>query len=68
MLLVAGGSGVAPLMAMIRARDAARSDAETLLLLSSRGWEDVTYRGKLERRGGDGLTVVPTLTPSQPPG
>jgi ferredoxin-NADP reductase len=68
LLLVAGGSGVAPLMAMIRARDAASSDAETLLLLSSRGWEDVIYRDELERRGGDGLTVVHTLTRSQPPG
>jgi ferredoxin-NADP reductase len=68
LLLVAGGSGVAPLMAMIRTRDAARSDAETLLLLSSRGWEDVIYRDELERRGGDGLTVVHTLTRSQPPG
>jgi ferredoxin-NADP reductase len=68
LLLVAGGSGVAPLMAMIRARDAANSDAETLLLLSSRGWEDVIYRAELERRGGDGLTVVHTLTRSQPPG
>jgi ferredoxin-NADP reductase len=40
LLLVAGGSGVAPLMAMIRVRDAAGNDAETRLLLSSRGWED----------------------------
>jgi ferredoxin-NADP reductase len=68
LLLVAGGSGVVPLMAMIRARDAAGSDAETRLLLSSRGWEDVIYRDELERLGGDGLTVVHTLTRSQPPG
>jgi ferredoxin-NADP reductase len=68
LLLVAGGSGVVPLMAMIRARDAAGSDAETRLLLSSRGWDDVIYRDELERLGGDGLTVVHTLTRSQPPG
>jgi ferredoxin-NADP reductase len=68
LLLVAGGSGVVPLMAMIRARDAAGSDAETRLLLSSRGWEDVIYRDELEQLGGDGLTVVHTLTRSQPPG
>ena len=67
-LLVAGGSGVVPLMAMIRARDAAESHAETRLLLSSRGWDDVIYRDELERRAGDGLTVVHTLTRSQPPG
>ena len=68
LLLVAGGSGVVPLMAMIRARDAARSDAETRLLTSSRGWEDIIYRDELERLGGDGLTVVHTLTRSHPPG
>jgi ferredoxin-NADP reductase len=68
LLLVAGGSGVVPLMAMIRVRDAARSDAETRLLLSSRTWEDVIYRDELEQLGGDGLTVVHTLTRSQPPG
>jgi ferredoxin-NADP reductase len=68
LLLVAGGSGVVPLMAMVRARDAGGSDAETRLLLSSRGWEDVIYRDELERVGGDGLTVVHTLTRSQPLG
>jgi ferredoxin-NADP reductase len=68
LLLVAGGSGVVPLMAMIRARDAAASDAETRLLLSSRGWDDVIYRDELERLRGDGLSVVHTLTRSQPPG
>jgi len=68
LLLVAGGSGVAPLMSMIRARDAAGSDVETRLLLSSRHWDDVIYRDELERLAGDGLTVVHTLTRSQPPG
>jgi ferredoxin-NADP reductase len=68
LLLVGGGSGVVPLMAMIRARDAAGSDAEARLLLSSRGWDDVIYRDELEQRGGGGLTVVHTLTRSQPPG
>ncbi len=68
LLLVGGGSGVVPLMAMIRARAVAVSDAETRLLLSSRGWHDVIYRDELERLRGDGLTVVHTLTRSQPPG
>ena len=68
LLLVGGGSGVVPLMAMVRARAAAGSDAEVTLLLSSRGWEDVIYRGELDRLGGGGLTVVHTLTRSQPPG
>jgi ferredoxin-NADP reductase len=68
LLLVGGGSGVVPLMAMIRARAAAGSDVDTRLLFSSRSWEDVIYREELERLGGDGLTVVHTLTRSQPPG
>jgi ferredoxin-NADP reductase len=68
LLLAAGGSGVVPLMAMIRARAAAGSDVDTRLLFSSRSWEDVIYREELERLSGDGLTVVHTLTRSQPPG
>ena len=67
-LLVAGGSGVAPLMAMIRTHHAAGSDAKLRLLLSSRGWDDVIYREELERLRGDRLTVAHTLTRSQPPG
>jgi ferredoxin-NADP reductase len=68
LLLVAGGSGVVPLMAMIRTRAAAGSDVDTRLLFSSRSWEDVIYREELERLGGDGLAVIHTLTRSQPPG
>jgi ferredoxin-NADP reductase len=68
LLLVAGGSGIAPLMAMIRLRAAARSDTDTRLLLSSRGWDDIIYREELERLNGSGLTVAHTLTPSPPPG
>jgi ferredoxin-NADP reductase len=68
LLLVAGGSGVVPLMAMIRAREAAASDIETRLVFSSRNWDDVIYRAELERLDGDGLAVIHTLTRSQPPG
>jgi ferredoxin-NADP reductase len=67
-LLVGGGSGVVPLMAMVRARADAGSDADVRLLLSSRTWEDVIYREELERLAGNGLTVVHTLTRGQPPG
>src|SRR5262245_53365638 len=55
-------------MAMIRLRAAAGSDVNTRLLLSSRGWDDIIYREELERLNGNGLTVVHTLTMSQPPG
>jgi len=68
LLLVAGGSGVVPLMAMIRLRTASGSAVDTRLLLSSRGWDDVIYRDELERLDGDGLRIVHTLTRSQPPG
>src|SRR5919108_3674697 len=47
LLLVAGGSGIVPLMAMIRLRDAAGSDADTRLLFSSRDWDDVIYGREL---------------------
>jgi ferredoxin-NADP reductase len=67
-LLVGGGSGVVPLMAMLRQRVASGSDAEMKLLLSSRSWDDVIYRDELERIAGNGVTVVHTLTRTQPPG
>jgi ferredoxin-NADP reductase len=68
LLLVGGGSGVVPLMAMIRARADAGSAVDTRLIFSSRSWDDVIYRDELERLAGNGLEVVHTLTRSQPPG
>jgi ferredoxin-NADP reductase len=67
LLLVGGGSGVVPLMAMIRLRAIAASDADTRLVFSSRSWDDIIYRDELARLGGGGLTVAHTLTRSQPP-
>ena len=67
-LLVGGGSGVVPLMAMIRERAAVGSDVDMRLLLSSRTWEDVIYRDELERLAGAGLTVTHTLTRTRPEG
>jgi ferredoxin-NADP reductase len=67
-LLVAGGSGVVPLMAMARHRAAAGSDAPMRLLYSSRSWDDVIYRDELETLAGDGFEVVHTLTRAQPEG
>jgi ferredoxin-NADP reductase len=68
LMLVAGGSGIVPLMAMIRTRAAARDDTETRLLYSSRSQDDVIYRDELERLSGNGVTVVHALTDSQPSG
>ena len=49
LLLVGGGSGVVPLMAMLRHRAARGSDAEVRLLFSSRTADDVIYADELER-------------------
>ena len=63
LLLVAGGSGIAPLMAMIRHRAAARSDAPTRLLYPSRSREDAIYAEELDHSSArDGtLEVFHTL-------
>jgi ferredoxin-NADP reductase len=70
LLLVGGGSGISPLMAMIRHRAAQGSSVPTRLLYSSRSLEDVIYRVELDQLAGrgDGLEVFHTLTRSQPPG
>ncbi|MGH2348730.1 MAG: ferredoxin reductase [bacterium] len=70
LLLVAGGSGVVPLMAMIRHRAAARAPVPMRLLFSSRTFEDVIYREELDRlaKGDGSLEVVHTLTRQQPDG
>jgi ferredoxin-NADP reductase len=69
-LLVGGGSGLVPLMAMIRHRERAGSHAPMRLLCSSRSYEDVIYRDELSRLGAaeNGLTIAHTLTRSQPQG
>jgi ferredoxin-NADP reductase len=51
LLLVAGGSGVVPLMAMIRHRRAAGSSVDARLLLSVRTRADIIYREELEASG-----------------
>jgi ferredoxin-NADP reductase len=70
LLLVAGGSGVVPLMAMLRQRAATSSRVPTRLLYSSRALEDVIFHEELERlaAAGDGPTVTHALTRAQPPG
>lgn len=69
-LLVAGGSGVVPLMAMARHRAAVRSAVPSRLLYSVRTRDDIIYRDELARLGGsmDGFDVVYTLTREQPEG
>jgi ferredoxin-NADP reductase len=68
-LLVGGGSGLVPLMAMLRHRAAHGSDVEVHLLVSARSAEDALYREEvaaLEPRAG--LRVAWTFTRRAPPG
>ena len=69
LLLVAGGSGVVPLAAMLRHRVASGSDVAVRLIVSSRSWEDVIYRAELARLAAvDGVDIFHTFTRRQPPG
>ena len=69
LLLVAGGSGLVPLMAMLRHRAAQSSTVDTRLLLSARSSDDVLYRDELARlAAGDGLAVHQTFTREPPAG
>ena len=78
LLLVAGGSGIVPLMAMLRHRAASFMTADTdarrrlpaRLLYSSRRWDEVIYRDELARLASadPSLEVVQTLTREQPSG
>jgi ferredoxin-NADP reductase len=70
LLLIAGGSGVVPLMSMIRHRAAAGAQNPTALLYSSRTFEDIVYYDELEKlcSAENGPKVFHTLTRSQPPG
>jgi ferredoxin-NADP reductase len=68
--LIAGGSGIVPLMAMLRHRDRRNGRAPALLLYSSRSLEDVIYREELDAMAcrDPHLRVVNTLTRKQPEG
>jgi len=70
LLLVAGGSGLVPLMAMLRHRMAAGATVATRLLYSSRTPEDVIYRDELEslQAAKGGLEIIHAFTRMQPVG
>ena len=68
LILIGGGSGVVPLMSMVRHRAARGSGTPVALLYSARVWEEVIFRDELlafdEKR--DGLDVMLTLTREPP--
>ncbi|WP_433239546.1 ferredoxin reductase [Streptosporangium sp. CA-135522] len=68
--LVAGGSGIVPLMAMIRTRAADTAPAPFRLLYSARDPEAVLYRDELSgsRRNGSGLDITYAYTRRTPRG
>ena len=70
LFLVAGGSGVVPLMAMVRERERARVETRTRLLFSSRHYEEIIYREELDRLAASsrGFEVIHALTRSRPDG
>lgn len=67
-LLVAGGSGIVPLAAMIRHRAAHHSTIPMCLLYSSRTYDEIIYRSELEQLAANDatLSIIHTLTRSQP--
>ena len=67
LLLLAGGSGVVPLRAMLRHRSRVGSSAPVRLLYSVRSLPEVIYRPELSAEP-DGVQVIYTLTRQQPPG
>ena len=68
LLLIAGGSGVVPLMSMLRHHAAVGSDVPVRLVYSSRTLADVIYRDELERLASPTVEVVHALTREQPVG
>jgi ferredoxin-NADP reductase len=70
LLLVAGGSGIVPLMSMLRTRARAGLTAPARLLYSSRTVPGIIYREELNRLAAlpDGVVLVHTITRGAPPG
>lgn len=67
LLLVAGGSGIVPLRAILRQRERSRSDTPVRLLYSARTQSELIYRDELDRQH-DGVEIIYTLTREQPAG
>ena len=74
LMLVGGGSGIVPLMSMLRHRaraaESVRRAIPARLLYSSRSWQELIYRDELARLAAsdDSLTVTHTITREPPPG
>jgi ferredoxin-NADP reductase len=67
--LLGGGSGVVPLMSMLRHRAAQASRVPTVLLLSARSWDELIFRDELleleSQRDGLALAFTSTREPAR---
>lgn len=70
LFLVGGGSGVAPLMAIVRTRTYSRDRTPVRLLYSARTVNELLYSAELDAlaEAGDGFELVYTLTRGAPEG
>ena len=68
LMLIAGGSGIVPLMSMLRTRTKAINRPPTRLLYSSRNFEEIIYRRELDRLAEtkDGFSIAHALTRGAP--
>ncbi len=72
LLLIAGGSGIAPLLAMLRQRAVHAPAVPALLIYSARSWDDLVFREELlqaeAKQHGFTLMLVTTRAAKQRPG
>lgn len=68
LMLIAGGSGIVPLMSMLRTRTKAVNRPPTRLLYSSRSFEEIIYRSDLDTlaAANDGFSIANALTRGAP--
>jgi len=64
LLLIGGGSGLVPLLSILRHRKAIHNAVQAVLVLSARTWDDIPFREELLEMDGahDGFKLVLTLT------
>jgi ferredoxin-NADP reductase len=67
LLLVGGGSGIVPLMAMARHRARVGPESTALLVYSARTWDDVVYRDELLRLAASDPNFALALTTTREP-
>ena len=68
LLMLGGGSGLVPLLSILRHRKSTRSTDPATLLLSAQTWDDIPFREELLEmdRDHDGFQLVLTLTRDAP--